>query len=116
VTFVKGKLRSLRDASKWTEAEFLVDTGATYTVVPASVVEKLGIEPERDVELVLADGKVMKRRVGTVVFEMGGQSVYTPVILGRKEDSYLLGAVTLEEMGLAINPLTRKIYSLKAFV
>lgn len=116
VTFVKGKLTSLTDPSKQVEGEFLVDTGATYTVVPKAVVDRLAIKPERRIELVLADGKVMKRGVGTAVFEMEGQAVYTPVILGGNDDSYLLGAVTLEEMGLAINPLTRKMYPMKTFV
>ncbi len=116
VTFVKAKLANPTNPAKQVEGDFLVDTGATYTVVPREVVNKLGIKSQREVELVLVDGKAIKRGVGTVIFEMKGQFVYTPVILGGRYDSYLLGAVTLEEMGLAINPLTRQIYPLKTFV
>lgn len=116
MTFVKAKVANPKDPTKQIGADFLIDTGATYTVVPKTTVDKLAIKSERKIELTLADGRVIKRGVGTAVFEMEGQSVYTPVILGERDDSYLVGAVTLEEMGLAINPLTRKIFPLKAFV
>jgi len=38
---------------------------------------------------------------------------YTPVMLGEKEDEALLGTVTLEEFGLVLNPLTRKLQPMR---
>ena len=116
LTFIKAKLTNPKDTSKSFLGEFLVDTGATYTLIPKSSVNQLGLIPKRIIELVLADGKILTRGVGEVLLEMNGQEVSTPVILGEEEESLLLGAVTLEEMGFAVNPLTRSIYPIKTFV
>lgn len=116
LTFIKAKLTNPKDSTKFFSDDFLVDTGATYTLIPKSSVDLLNLQPRRTIEVVLADGKVMTRGVGEVLLEMNGQEVTTPVILGEEDESMLLGAVTLEEMGFAVNPLTRSIYPIKTFV
>ena len=112
VTFVKAKVMSLAGKAS-VEGDFLVDTGAQYTVVPRWVVEKLKLKPRKIQEFVLADGQVVSRPIGTAILRFGGQETPTPIVLGEEKDSFLLGAVTLEELGLAVNPFTREIYSMK---
>ena len=89
---------------------FLVDSGATYTVVPESVLKRLGIKPDREETFVLADGKLIKRKVGSALYEYQGIKSAAPVLFGEKHDSNLLGVFTLEALGLTLDPLKRQLY------
>lgn len=89
---------------------FLVDSGATYTVVPSEFLKKLGIKPTREEEFFLADGKKIKRKVGNAIYEYQGIEGAAPVLFGEKNDDLLLGAFTLEAIGLTLDPLKRTLY------
>jgi len=58
------------------EVRLLVDSGATYTVLRRAVWERLGLSPKREVELILADGRVIKRKLSEVVIEIPGYGEY----------------------------------------
>ena len=92
---------------------FLVDSGAAYTVLPYDMVVRLGLKSNFTREFTLADGKKVKREVGSAVIRYANEEVATPVILGKKGDSALLGALTLESFGLALDPFQRKLYKAK---
>ncbi len=87
----------------------LLDSGAQYSVVPEAVLKKLGIVPRRTESLILAGGTEIKRRVGEARFVLDGNEGVSPVIFGEKDDGSLLGVVSLEVMGLMLDPLQRKI-------
>jgi predicted aspartyl protease len=87
----------------------LADSGARYSVVPAAVLARLGIRPERTETFTLADGTSIRRRLGIARFELGGRRAASTVIFGKAGDSALLGVVTLEELGLMIDPLRRRL-------
>lgn len=88
----------------------LVGSGATYTALKREVWERLGLKPIDEVELVLADGTVIRRGLSEVVMELPGYGErHTPVILGESEDENILGVVTLEIFGLVLDPLRREI-------
>lgn len=89
--------------------EFLVDSGAVYSVVPATVLRKLGIKPIAKQEFRLADGSAIRRRKGGALFRYGDRIGFADVIFGEKGDSLLLGAFTLEALGLALDPLRREL-------
>ena len=89
--------------------EFLVDSGATYSVVPAPVLERLGIKPFDEQEFRLADGSRIRRKKGTAHFKYEGRAGGADVIFGEPGDSQLLGAFTLEALGLALDPLKREL-------
>lgn len=93
--------------------EFLVDSGAVFTVLPQKIVEKLGLKPNFEQEFTLADGKLVKRKVGSALVEFQGRETASPVVLGKTNDSKLLGALTLEALGLALDPFQRKLYKAK---
>lgn len=92
------------------EGNFLVDSGATYTVVPKNILHELGIKPQREEIISLADGTFIKRDVGSALYEYQGIESAAPVLFGEKDDSALLGVLTLEAMGLVLDPLKRKLY------
>jgi predicted aspartyl protease len=91
------------------ELEFLVDSGAIYSVVPAAMLKKLGIRPLTTEEFRLADGSAIKRKKGVALFRYGKRVGGADVIFGEKGDSLLLGAFTLEALGLALDPLKREL-------
>lgn len=88
---------------------FLVDSGALYSVVPASVLRKLGVKPHSRRSFILADGTKITRRIGDLFFRLNGQQGTSPVIFGEKDDSALLGSVSLEALGLMLDPLKRQL-------
>ena len=85
--------------------DFLVDSGAVHSVVPASVLDRLGISHLDEQEFRLADGTRVTRRKGGAVFRYGGRVGVADVIFGEDGDSNLLGATTLESLGLVLDPL-----------
>jgi predicted aspartyl protease len=89
--------------------EFLVDSGAIYSVVPATVLRRLKIKPIGREEFRLADGSTISRKKGVALFKYGGKAGGADVIFGNPGDSQLLGAFTLEALGLALDPLKREL-------
>lgn len=85
----------------------LVDSGALYSVVPANILRKLGVKPHSRRTFILADGTQITRRIGDVLFRFDGRQGASPVIFGEKDDSVLLGTVSLEALGLILDPLKR---------
>ena len=92
--------------------EFLIDSGAVYSVVPAPVLERLGIRPLAEQEFRLADGSKIVRQKGGAVFKYRDRIGVADVIFGEEGDSQLLGAFTLECLGLALDPLRRELREL----
>ena len=89
--------------------EFLIDSGAIYSVVPSEVLNRLGIRPLVEQEFRLADGTKITRRKGVALFKYGERVGGADVIFGEEGDSVLLGAFTLEALGLALDPLRREL-------
>jgi predicted aspartyl protease len=44
--------------------EFLIDSGAIYSVVPAAILDELGVQPIKVEDFRLADGSKISRRKG----------------------------------------------------
>ena len=61
----------------------LVDTGSTFSVMPASLLRRLGIEPTRTRRLRLANGQVEERQTGMACFEVDGIDCEAMVVFGR---------------------------------
>ena len=106
VTVKVGNPASGRQAE---EVRCLVDSGAVYSLIPGSVLQRLGIEPHSTREFVLADGDVIRRRLATATFEYEGRRGDSMVIVGEPGDDPLLGATTLEGFGLVLDPFRREL-------
>ncbi|HYD47958.1 MAG TPA: aspartyl protease family protein [Terriglobales bacterium] len=109
ITYLEAKLSNPARPKYSATVEFLVDTGAIYSVAPAPLLRKLGIAADRTEEFTLADGSHARRRIGAAVFEIQGRRAPSPVIFGQPDDATLLGAVSLEALGLMIDPLKRQL-------
>jgi len=93
--------------------EFLVDTGANYTLLPQKIWRKIGLKPDSSETFRLADGTAIERKMSECLVTYDGRQRHTPVVLGEKEDQALFGVITLEEFGLVVNPFTRKIQPMR---
>jgi clan AA aspartic protease len=91
------------------KVEFLIDSGAIYSVVPTPILERLGIKQISTQEFRLADGTKNVRKKGIALFKYGDKIGGADVIFGEEGDSVLLGAFTLEALGLALDPLKREL-------
>jgi clan AA aspartic protease len=96
--------------------EFLIDSGAIYSVVPQPVLEKLGIRPVSEQEFRLPDGTKIMRKKGIALFKFGDRIGGAGVIFGEEGDSQLLGAFTLEALGLSLDPIKRELRELPMII
>ena len=110
ITYILGKVRG---PSGEEEVRFLVDSGATYTVLPEKVWKSIGIKPTREHEFMLVDGSVIKRKVSECYISLPQGEGHTPVVLGEADDHALLGVVTLEILGLVFNPFKRTLQPMR---
>ena len=84
--------------TQWVEA--LVDTGATFTVLPASLLQsKVGVEPTAQMAFTFASGEKRLLPVGDVRLIVDDKEGPGRVVFGG-EGQYLLGATALQILGL----------------
>lgn len=107
LTYLNVKIGNPVDR-KLERVKFLVDSGAVYSVVDKNVLMKMKIRPHSRRKFILANGDEIEKDVGDAFFEYGGQKASAPVVFGDK-GIYLLGATTLENLGLILNPIDREL-------
>jgi len=103
----RAKLRALK--TEHTFEKLLVDTGATYTVIPREIAEKVGVHvTPYSVELILADKGRRKAEIGVAEIEVEARRA--PVDVAIVDDGFpLLGVQALEVLGFEVNPITKKL-------
>ncbi|MCC7293771.1 MAG: aspartyl protease family protein [Phycisphaerales bacterium] len=116
ITYLDIMVKRLPSDAVGETLEFLVDTGATYTLAPGDVLARLGIQPHRSLTVTLADGSKTSRPMGGAYFEYQGVGGVAPVLFGQGGDANLLGATALEAMGMMIDPLSRSLRPLPAML
>ncbi len=107
-------LEVAREGSPGRVVRFLVDSGAFYSLLPRTVWQDLGLAPTRRMDFVLADGTTIARDVSHCLFTYRGTRAPSPVILGEPNDEALLGTITLENLGLVLNPFERTLRPIRA--
>ena len=98
-----------RDRSRSRTLNGLVDTGASYTMVPASILEELGLEPFATETFTLADGSRREYSLGWVEMGLDGRIRPVDIIFGDEGVKVLLGAMTLEAFALAADAKNRRL-------
>lgn len=94
----------------------MVDSGATYTVLPASILERLGVVPHSARSFVFADGSRVERGFGRTWMRLNGREDVSPVVFWDESARPLLGAVTLEIFSLGIDPVNGRLVPVDAFM
>jgi clan AA aspartic protease len=93
--------------------DLLVDSGASYSVLPDDVWRSLELKPQETLDFILVDGTKIERRTSECMIRLNGKERHTPVILGEPGDEPLLGVVTLENLGLVLDPFKRELQQMK---
>lgn len=115
ITYVNGTVRG--PTGKEAAVDFLVDSGAAYSLIPHGTWTEIGLQPRREQEFRLADGSNVRRRISECYFILKEGEGTSPVVLGEPgDDLALLGAVTLETLGLMFNPFSRTLHPLRALL
>ncbi|PKB73116.1 MAG: hypothetical protein BZY75_03540 [SAR202 cluster bacterium Io17-Chloro-G7] len=99
------------DASRqrFESVEVWVDTGASYTLIPRSILESLGHSPTHDRSFRLADGSVVELGLAQVPMRIGVATTMVSCAIGNDETQPFLGATALEEFGLGVDPLNHTL-------
>jgi clan AA aspartic protease len=92
------------------EVEALVDTGATTLILPADLVEALGVSEFRRVDVRLADGTDRSVPVvGDLRIEILGRDMVCDALVTPKGSTPLIGQIPLERLDLVVNPKSREL-------
>ena len=94
----------------------MVDTGATYTTLPAEVAEAIGCPPVGSRQVVLADGREEEWPMTYVWVTVDGREGPTFSLIGLRGGHALLGAVTLEEFALGVDPIAKRLIPIRSYL
>lgn len=87
----------------------LVDTGASYTTVPAPSLRDMGVSVHDQLTFILADGRRIRRDVGRTWVRIDGKSEITIVVFGDQDTEALLGAYTLQGLLLSVDAANEQL-------
>jgi aspartyl protease family protein len=115
ISYVQGTVRGPSGAEA--NVRFLIDSGATYSLLPEPVWRAIGLAPKREMEFSLADGTTVRRPVSECHLSLPQGDGHTPVVLGQPGDPEpLLGVVTLENLGLVFDPFRRTLQPMRSLL
>ena len=89
--------------------EAVVDTGATYLCLSPSVIERVGLECSRSVNLQTANGGVERRIFSLAEITVKDRTIQMDVMENDEHTSPLVGYLVLEALDLVVNPRTQKL-------
>jgi clan AA aspartic protease len=108
-TYAEITVRPLGGSAKSWTGRALVDTGATDTFLPASVLRKLGIRPAGRRSYELADGSEQELPIGFGVIEVLGREAGGTLAFAGENEVPLLGVTVLESAGFWIDPQRERL-------
>ena len=113
-THVTVTIRNPAEPHKTWEGLFLVDTGATDSLVPRPHLESIGLIPKGQRVYELADGSEIRMDITTADIEFMGEIVGGTVLFGEANAEPLLGVTALESVGIEVDPLNQRLKRLPA--
>ena len=91
------------------ELDVIAGTHSTYTAVPKTMLDRLGISVRRTLPSETAEGRIIPADIGIAMIRLEGIEFPTQVIFAEPNEPSILGAVTLEEAALTLDPLTGRL-------
>jgi predicted aspartyl protease len=114
----KVRVSNIKKPDLFFEEEFWIDTGALYSFVPEDYLERIGAEPSATRNLILADGRQETRLLGFCNFQIDGLEgdIPCPVIFAPKGSLFLIGATALENFGVEVDPIHKRLKPILAVI
>ena len=113
-THVTVTIRNPAEPDRTWEGLFLVDTGATDSLVPRPHLKAIGLAPRGKRIYELADGSELRLDVTVAEIEFMGEIVGGTVIFGEAGVEPLLGVTALESVGIEVDPVSQRLKRLPA--
>ncbi len=107
--YTEVTIRPLAGSAKSWIGRALVDTGATDTFLPGSVLRKLGIQASARRSYELADGIEQELPIGFGVIEVLGRAAGGTLVFAGEKEEPLLGVTVLESVGFGIDPQRERL-------
>lgn len=114
ITYIEGQVRG--PTGKEETTRFLIDGGASYSLLPEAVWQAIELPPKREMSFTLPDGTLIERNISECYIVLPHGERHTPVVLGQADDEALLGVVTLEILGLVFNPFNRTLQRVRGML
>ena len=109
--YVEATIRAKRKL----KARFVVDTGATCSLISPDLAKQLGMEPSRLREKVhLANGKSVRVPTALGQIRIGGRETVTVFWIGPCDEP-LVGVEALEALGLGVDPRTSTLKATRPY-
>lgn len=96
------------------ELEGLVDTGAMFTQIPSGLVAQIGIVSSGSRPVQYADGTKDTVPVAKADIAINSLETATMILCGKPNSLILLGAHTLEGLGLGVDPIRKRLIPIEA--
>ena len=94
---------------RWTPMDALVDTGASISSAPASVLDDLGVPPLVKQNFRFGQGEVRSMDVGQTWIRVEDKEVITLVLFNEENTQPLLGALALEGVFVGVDPVGKRL-------
>ena len=114
LVYAVTKVTNITEDEKSYTMPFLVDAGATDTIIPSEELERLGIKRETKRNYELADGTVVSYDVGYAFLCVNGEKVAANVVFGEERSEPLLGVTVLESAGFTVDPVRQILMKIAA--
>ena len=111
-THVTVAIRNPAEPERVWEGLFLVDTGATDSLVPRPHLEAIGLAPKGSRSYELADGSELRLDITTADIEFMGETTAGAIIYGEPGVEPLLGVTALESVGVEVDPANQRLKKL----
>lgn len=96
--------------------KLLAGTGSLLTWIPRKILEKIGVTPISRRKFKTIEGRLVERDVGEAVIELMGEKATRLVVFGEEGDALVLGVEALEGLGFEVDPVTKQLKKVEAFI
>jgi aspartyl protease family protein len=111
VSTFKAKFRIWNPASpeRVEELEAIVDTGASFSWISRSRLERLGLSSSRRMPFRTIEGRVLERDLAAIYIATDVYSAPDVVVMAEAGETEVLGAHSIEGLGMAADPVQKKL-------
>ena len=104
------------DRERFETVDALVNTGAPYTMLPASLLTSLGVSPIGKRAFRFPNGERVHMDIGEAAIRIDGRAQTDVVVFTDDDSRPILGMVTLEAFSVAVDTVNQRLIPKPAFL